>query len=114
MTVRFSRREFLATTSLLLGGLAALAGAGWAWREFGRDWWRRFRSTASGGKIDPVRAQAGRWLREEEIPTDMATPVARLSNGAVAAANSSRMRCTTRAASLPSAWGSNRTNSSPP
>ena len=47
----------------LLGVLAAMAGAGWVWREFGRGWWHRFRNTAAGGKADPVRAQAGRWLR---------------------------------------------------
>jgi transglutaminase-like putative cysteine protease len=45
-----------------LGALAALAGAGWAWREFGRGWWRQFRRDASGTKSDPVRAEAGRWL----------------------------------------------------
>jgi hypothetical protein len=46
----------------LLAGLAALAGLVWAWREFGRGWWRNLRRNAPGG--DPVRLQAGRWLRE--------------------------------------------------
>ena len=46
----------------LLSALAALAGAAWAWREFGRGWWRRWRRNPAG--VDPVRAQAGRWLRE--------------------------------------------------
>lgn len=48
----------------LAGGLAAVALAGWAWREFGRSWWRRLRSETRGGRGDPVRAKAGRWLRE--------------------------------------------------
>ena len=48
----------------LLGLLAVAALAGWAWREFGRGWWRQWRREGSGGKLDPVRAQAGRWLRE--------------------------------------------------
>ncbi len=46
----------------LLAALALLAGAGWAWHEFGRDRWRGWRGQKTG--IDPVRAQAGRWLRE--------------------------------------------------
>ena len=48
----------------LLALLAAAALAAWAWREFGRGWWRRWRTAAAGGRLDPVRAQAGRWLRE--------------------------------------------------
>ena len=45
----------------LLSGLAALVGLVWAGREFGRGWWRQWRRNAPGG--DPVRLQAGRWLR---------------------------------------------------
>ena len=48
----------------LLGLLSACAIAAWAWREFGRGWWRQFRREATGGRIDPVRAKAGRWLRD--------------------------------------------------
>lgn len=48
----------------LVSVLAALAGAVWAWREFGRGWWQRFRREGAGTKGDPVRAKAGRWLRE--------------------------------------------------
>lgn len=48
----------------LLTALAVLAGAAWAWRQFGRGWWRGFRSETLHGRIDPVRAKAGRWLRE--------------------------------------------------
>ena len=48
----------------LLGVLAALLGLGWGWREFGRGWWRRFRGEGTRGRMDPVRAQAGFWLRE--------------------------------------------------
>lgn len=50
----------------LVAGLGVVVLAGWAWREFGRGWWRQFRRPASGGRIDPVRARAGRWLREFE------------------------------------------------
>jgi hypothetical protein len=47
----------------LLTVLAAIAGTGWAWREFGRGWWGRFRSGTRGLRMDPVRAEAGRWIR---------------------------------------------------
>jgi len=53
----------------LLCLLAAVALAAWAWRELGRGWWRQFRREASGGRIDPVRAKAGRWLRELAHPS---------------------------------------------
>jgi hypothetical protein len=48
----------------LLAMLAALGGAAWGWRAFGRGWWREFRSGSGGGRMDPVRFKAGRWLRE--------------------------------------------------
>ena len=48
----------------LAGVLAALAGGVWAWRAFGRGWWQQWRRDAAGTKGDPVRAKAGRWLRE--------------------------------------------------
>ena len=44
--------------------LAAAVLVAWSWREFGRGWWREFRRAATGGRSDPVRAKAGRWLRE--------------------------------------------------
>ncbi|MEO6874754.1 MAG: DUF3488 and transglutaminase-like domain-containing protein [Opitutaceae bacterium] len=46
----------------LFSALALLVLAGWAWREFGRGWWRQFRR--KDARADPVRAKAGRWLRE--------------------------------------------------
>ena len=47
----------------LLALVAGIGGAGWAWREFGRGWWRRYRSGVQPGRMDPVRAEAARWLR---------------------------------------------------
>ena len=51
----------------ILGSVVALAGLIWAWREFGRGWWRQLRRNAPSG--DPVRLQAGRWLRELTVLT---------------------------------------------
>jgi transglutaminase-like putative cysteine protease len=48
----------------LLALVAGFGGAGWAWQEFGRGWWRRFRSGAQPGRMDPVRVEAARWLRK--------------------------------------------------
>jgi protein-glutamine gamma-glutamyltransferase len=51
------------------GRLAGIAGAGvalallwWGWRRKGRAWWLSWRSRRSRG-VDPVRREAGRWLR---------------------------------------------------
>lgn len=43
-------------------GILAL---GWLWRQRGRSWWLTWRSRArrSGSHRDPVRLEAGRWLR---------------------------------------------------
>ncbi|MEO7411990.1 MAG: transglutaminaseTgpA domain-containing protein [Opitutaceae bacterium] len=52
------------TTRVLqwLGLAAALFGARWAWREFGRGIWRRWFQNGRGRAPDPVRLDASRWL----------------------------------------------------
>ncbi|HTJ77747.1 MAG TPA: DUF3488 and transglutaminase-like domain-containing protein [Rariglobus sp.] len=48
-----------------IAGVLALAGLGAAWRLRGRGEWLRWRSgRAHGRKMDPVRREAGRWLRK--------------------------------------------------
>jgi hypothetical protein len=47
----------------IAGALAIIAAALWSWREFGRDWWRNARRRTGGGRLDPTRREAGRWLR---------------------------------------------------
>jgi hypothetical protein len=44
--------------------LAMVAALGWAWREFGHDWWRGLRRASGRGRDDPVRREAGRWLHK--------------------------------------------------
>jgi hypothetical protein len=46
----------------LLALLIAAAGIFWAWREFGRAWWRTVRRAPHHGREDPIRREAGRWL----------------------------------------------------
>lgn len=48
----------------LLALLAALAAAIWAWREIRRIWWRMGGRRPKQGREDPVRREAGRWLRK--------------------------------------------------
>ena len=45
------------------GGLAAVAAALGAWRRWGRAWWWRWEGRRRHGGPDPVRREAGRWLR---------------------------------------------------
>lgn len=59
----FSRPWGVARASQWLGCLAAVGGVGWAawhWRVL---WWGRWRGRPGG---DPVRREAGRWLRRLE------------------------------------------------
>lgn len=51
-----SRFAFLAG---LAAGLFALI---WFWRAMGRDWWLRWR-VVHHGAVDPIRREAGRWLK---------------------------------------------------
>ncbi|MGC4071775.1 MAG: transglutaminase-like domain-containing protein [Nibricoccus sp.] len=44
------------------GLCAGLVVLWWGWRRRGRAWWLNWRSVRGGG-IDPVRREAGRWLR---------------------------------------------------
>jgi len=47
--------------------LIALAGGYLVWRSLGRGWWLAWRSRrAKTGRADPVRREAGRWLRQME------------------------------------------------
>jgi hypothetical protein len=48
----------------VLGTVGFLWAAFWSWREYGRDWWRRVRRGPGGGREDPTRREAGRWLRK--------------------------------------------------
>lgn len=46
------------------GGLLLAGGLIWAWRVVGKSWWLRWRSAhARSAEADPVRRQAGLWLR---------------------------------------------------
>ena len=45
------------------GLLALFAAAIWIWREFGRGWWGALRHGHGAHRDDPVRHEAGRWLR---------------------------------------------------
>ncbi|MEI7550954.1 MAG: DUF3488 and transglutaminase-like domain-containing protein [Verrucomicrobiota bacterium] len=47
----------------LLAVAAGIAAAGWAWREYGRGWWRELGRGSPGRRLDPVRAAAAGWLR---------------------------------------------------
>jgi transglutaminase-like putative cysteine protease len=47
----------------LFGVVAMVAGLHWLWREFGRGYWRRWRTPRHGARVrDPIREEAGRWL----------------------------------------------------
>jgi transglutaminase-like putative cysteine protease len=58
----------------IAGGAMGLALAWWGWRRKGRAWWLSWRSGRTRG-IDPVRREAGRWLRRlsERESTDPTT-----------------------------------------
>ena len=73
----------------VLGSVAFLWAAIWAWREYGRDWWRTVRRRSGDGREDPTRREAGRWLRKlAETPlksedwTEVRTELQRLRFGA--------------------------------
>lgn len=55
------------------GAAAAAAALWWSWRQHGRGWWRRAVQRSGGRHGDPVRREAGRWLRRID---DNETPVA--------------------------------------
>jgi len=44
------------------GGCAAIGILWWSWRRKGRGWWLSWRSVRGRG-LDPVRGEAGYWLR---------------------------------------------------
>ena len=46
-----------AAAGLVAGGVVA------GWRFYGRGSWRRWRGGKGRGNVDPVRREAGRWLR---------------------------------------------------
>ncbi|MGH7946242.1 MAG: transglutaminaseTgpA domain-containing protein, partial [Opitutaceae bacterium] len=48
---------------VLIGVVLAAAGIIRGWRAFGQSWWRTVRRPGRG-REDPVRAEAGRWLRK--------------------------------------------------
>jgi protein-glutamine gamma-glutamyltransferase len=55
--------------------LAAVALAlAWSWHRYGRSWWLRWRSGHSRPGGDPVRREAGRWLRRLEQRAAPAPP----------------------------------------
>jgi protein-glutamine gamma-glutamyltransferase len=45
-----------------LGLVCALGGLRWAWREFGRGAWQKWRHGKRGHARDPVRLDASRWI----------------------------------------------------
>jgi hypothetical protein len=49
---------------LTLVALGAVAAGLWLWREFGRDWWRRLGGGRRARREDPIRREAGRWLKQ--------------------------------------------------
>jgi protein-glutamine gamma-glutamyltransferase len=59
VTAPWDARRVSAVSAVLL----ALGGAIWLWRTFGNPWWRTLRR-AGRGREDPVRREAGRWLRK--------------------------------------------------
>jgi transglutaminase-like putative cysteine protease len=48
------------------GAVVVIALATWIWREFGGGWWRGLRPGRGARRDDPVRREAGRWLRKFE------------------------------------------------
>jgi transglutaminase-like putative cysteine protease len=58
---------------IICGG-AALAGLWFAWRRKGRASWLRWRSAHGVGRIDPVRKEAGKWLRKLPKPMSSLEP----------------------------------------
>ena len=48
----------------LAGAMGGIAAAIWLWRAFGRGWWRNARRGRGRGRDDPVRREAGYWLRK--------------------------------------------------
>ncbi|HEX2855645.1 MAG TPA: transglutaminaseTgpA domain-containing protein [Opitutaceae bacterium] len=63
-------------------GILALAAMVWAWREFGRNAWKRFLRRLNGEQEDPVRLDASRWLAKiaaaREIPPEQSAVIAEL------------------------------------
>jgi hypothetical protein len=54
--------------AMLLAALTALAAVIWALREIRRGWWRIGGRRPRQGREDPVRREAGRWLRKLSMP----------------------------------------------
>ncbi len=50
----------------VLGAAAAAIALGWMWRAFGRRWWRGRPRGRGASREDPVRREAGSWLRRLE------------------------------------------------
>jgi transglutaminase-like putative cysteine protease len=50
----------------LAAGVAGLVALMWLWREFGRTWWRMLTRKRGVTREDPIRREAGRWLRKTE------------------------------------------------
>lgn len=46
-----------------IGVIGTAFGVVLGWRGFGRGWWLRWRSVMTRHGVDPVRREAGRWLR---------------------------------------------------
>ncbi len=53
-------RRLVTCAGLLAGGVAA----GLGWQYFARELWRRWRTGAARSGMDPVRREAGHWLRK--------------------------------------------------
>jgi transglutaminase-like putative cysteine protease len=47
-----------------LVGVGVIGAGFWLWREFGRDWWRRLGRGRGNRREDPIRRDAGRWLKQ--------------------------------------------------
>ena len=55
---------------IVLGSVGLVGLVVWLWREFGRAWWRTLGRGRGARREDPVRREAGRWLRKlAEVPS---------------------------------------------
>lgn len=52
-----------ARVTRVISVVSGLVLLGWLWRRFLRPWWRQFVSRRGGRREDPLRREAGQWLR---------------------------------------------------
>jgi hypothetical protein len=64
-----------------VAALTAAVALGWAWRRLGAEWWNQARWGRRKHGTDPVRREAGRWLRQLQWTEDGSRRDARRRRG---------------------------------